>query len=245
MGGCLKKRGFYFAVFSIAVFSSCLQKNDPYNSLTYKEGQGGWELLFDGKTLRGWHAYNATTIPPVWQVKNGELQCIQIPSNIEHADLVTDSIYENFDLRFQWKIERGGNSGVMVNVQEYKKYAATFFTGPEFQMLDNDNDSTHRGSLTEIAGCIYGVAPYKGESKPKPFGEWNESRIVQNNGQLTFWLNGIETADIQINSHEWNELVAKSPLHRYADFGKLTSGRIALQDHIDEAAFRSIKIKKL
>ena len=50
---------------------------------------------------------------------------------------------------------------------------------------------------------------------------------------------------MQINSNEWNEFVAKSSLHNYADFGKLTRGHIALQDHIDDVAFRAIKIKKL
>jgi hypothetical protein len=50
--------------------------------------------------------------------------------------------------------------------RKIKKYAATFFTGPEFQLLDNDNDQAHRGNLTEVSGCVYGVAPYKNESKP-------------------------------------------------------------------------------
>jgi len=133
----------------------------------------------------------------------------------------------------------------MINVQEDPKYAATFFTGPEFQLLDNDNDEVHRGKPTEIAGSVYGVVPVGDSVKPKPFGEWNLGRIVQNNGRISFWLNGIITADITINSNEWNELVAKGPLHIYPDFGKITSGRIALQDHIDEVAFRGIKIKRL
>ncbi|MFT4152741.1 DUF1080 domain-containing protein [Parafilimonas sp.] len=181
----------------------------------------------------------------MWKVEDGELKCVQIPSNLEHADLVTDSMYENFDLRFEWAIEKAGNSGVMINVQEDPKYAATFFTGPEFQMLDNANDEVHKGKPAEIAGAVYGVLPVKNEVQPKPFGEWNESRIVQNNGKITFWLNGVVTADILINSDEWNELVAKSSFHSYTDFGKLTKGHIALQDHIDEAAFRAVKIKKL
>jgi hypothetical protein len=241
----LKKLTLCLAIACVAICFSCLQKTDPHNSLTDEEKNEGWQLLFDGKSMKGWHAYNEKEIPPVWHIKDGELQCTQIPSNLSHADLVTDNIYENFDLRFQWKIEKAGNSGVMINVQENPKYAATFFTGPEFQLLDNDNDSVHHGHLTEIAGSVYGVVPVKGESKLNPFGEWNESRIVQNNGKITFWLNEIVTADILINSPEWHELVAKGSLHTYANFGKATKGRIALQDHIDDVAFRSIKIKKL
>lgn len=239
-----RKISIYFFAAAFVLVSSCTQK-DPHNSLTESEKNEGWRLLFDGKTLNGWHAYNQKHIPPVWKVEDGELKCVQIPSNLDHADLVTDSIYENFDLRFEWAIQKAGNSGVMINVQEDPKYAATFFTGPEFQMLDNANDEVHKGKAKEIAGAVYAVLPVKNEVQPKPFGEWNESRIVQNNGKITFWLNGVETADILINSDEWNELVNKSSLRTYPDFGKLTKGRIALQDHIDEAAFRNMKIKKL
>lgn len=238
-----------FSLGSIACFtlffSSCVEKKDPYASLTEAEKNEGWQLLFDGHSFNGWHAYNEKEIPPVWKVENGELQCVQIPSNLSHADLITDSVYQNFDLRFEWKIEKAGNSGVMFNVQEDKKYAATFFTGPEFQMLDDDNDSVHRGKPAEIAGALYAILPKAGDVKPKPFGEWNESRIVQNNGKVTFWLNGVETVNVDLTSAEWNELVAKSSLHNYPDFGKLTYGHIALQDHIDDVAFRSIKIRKL
>lgn len=236
---------FAFAIACITLFLACGDTADTTTTLTAEEKAAGWQLLFDGRTLQGWHAYNQQAIPPVWQVKDGELKSIQIPSNLEHADLVTDSVYENFELRFEWAIERGGNSGVMINVQEDKRYAATFFTGPEYQLLDDDNDSVHRGKPAEITGAVYGVVPKSGTARPKPFGEWNESRIVQQDGKITFWLNGAVTATADVKSEQWKESVAGSSLHNYPDFGKLPYGRIALQDHIDEASFRAIKIKRL
>lgn len=237
------QRSFLFLL-SITFILSC-SPTDPYNSLTKEEKENGWQLLFDGTTMKGWHPYNHTAMPPVWQVKNGELQCIRISKNISHADLVSDAEFENFDLRFEWKIQKGGNSGVMINVQEDTAYANTYFTGPEYQMLDDEHDDVHHGKPTEISGSVYGVVPHEGASKPKPFGEWNQSRIVQEHGKITFWLNGIVSATADINRKEWNDLVAQSPLHFYADFGKKPKGRIALQDHIDEVAFRAIKIKGL
>lgn len=224
---------------------SCVLKTDPHNALTDEEKKEGWQLLFDGKSMKGWHAYNQKQIPPVWKVQDGELQCMQIPSNLEHADLVTDSIYENFDLLFEWKIEKAGNSGVMINVQEDPKYAATFFTGPEFQMLDDENDEVHKDKPAELAGSVYAIVPVNPFAKPKPFTDWNQGRIVQDKGKITFWMNGVVSASILINSPEWNALVSKSSLHTYPDFGKLTKGHIALQDHIDNVSFRAIKIKKL
>lgn len=81
----------------------------------------GWILLFDGKTTNGWHGYNKDGVPAVWLAKDGELQCDPTKrTELEVTDLVTDQAYENYELRFEWKISEGGNSGVFINVQEKK-----------------------------------------------------------------------------------------------------------------------------
>lgn len=229
----------------ILVFSSCLQNKDPHNALSEAEEKQHWQLLFDGQSLRGWHGYNERQVPTAWQVKEGELQCIAKTLDRSHGDLVSDSLYENFDLRFEWKIAKGGNSGVLINVQEDPKYGTTFMTGPEFQLLDNKNNPVNGGDSTKMAGCMFGIIPQKGASMPKPFGEWNQSRIVQQNGKITFWLNGILTTDVKLYSEEWNRFLSKSNLRLYPDFGKATKGRIGLQDHNDSVSFRGIKLRPL
>jgi len=93
MIGKVRKLIPYLVACSIIILSSCADKTDPYNSLTKEEKKEGWQLLFDGRSTKGWHAFNEKTIPPVWQVKHGELWCVKIPSNLLHADLVTDSVY--------------------------------------------------------------------------------------------------------------------------------------------------------
>jgi hypothetical protein len=68
--------------------------------------------LFDGKTINGWHLYNKGKVASAWVVKNGELKCDPMILDAEREDLVTDKEFENFDLKFEWKISKEGNSGV-------------------------------------------------------------------------------------------------------------------------------------
>lgn len=234
-----------FLVCAFILFLSSCSYKDPYNTLTEAEEKQQWQLLFDGQSLQGWHGYNEKKLPTAWRVQEGELQCIAKTLDLSHGDLVSDSLYKNFDLRFEWKIAKGGNGGVLINVQEDPKYGTTFMTGPEFQLLDNENDPVHRGDSNKIAGCMYGVVPQQGESRPRPFGQWNESRILQQNGRITFWLNGILTSDVTLNSDAWNRFLSKSTLRLYPDFGKAASGRIGLQDHNDSVSFRGIKVRPL
>ena len=88
----------------IIAFLSCSSNKDPHNSLTEAEEKQHWQLLFDGQSLQGWHGYNEKKLPTAWRVKEGELQCIAKTLDLSHGDLVSDSLYGNFDLRFEWKI---------------------------------------------------------------------------------------------------------------------------------------------
>ena len=231
-------------VFITLIFFSCSLKPFP-NILTETEKKEGWVLLFDGTTTRGWHLFNQPTVNSAWAVVNGELTSDTNEKTGIRGDIVTDKTYENFDLVFEWKIAKEGNSGVFINVKEDTGYIATWATGPEYQLLDNANvtaDYLKEGKRS--AGAVYGVAPLKNKTDPKPFGEWNVSRILQKNGQLTFWLNGVVTGEEDINSTRWKDLVAASSLKTFPDFGKATSGHIGLQDWAKGVSFRNIKIKE-
>jgi len=158
---------------------------------------------------------------------------------------VTDKEYENFDLQFEWKISRAGNSGVFIDVQERPDLATTFSTGPEYQLLDDQNmEADYLKDLSHKAASIFGVIPNNSNSIPKS-GEWNHSRILQQNGKLTFWLNGVQTIQVDLKSEEWKKLVAAGPMSHYPEFGTATRGHIALQDWTNGVSFRDIKIREL
>ncbi|QQL48315.1 3-keto-disaccharide hydrolase [Mucilaginibacter ginkgonis] len=224
--------------------SSCTQQ-PQHNTLTNAEKKDGWHLLFDGESLKGWHIYNKGNVPAAWEVKDGELWCNTSTKNKTRADLTTDNTYENFEMSFEWKVGKGGNSGVIFDVQEDAKYPATFMTGPEYQMLDDENSAVHKGNPYQIAGALYNVIPTNGAAKPVPFGQWNQSKFEQKNGKLTFWLNGKKTLEADMNAESWKEAIQKGNMKFYPDFGKFTKGKITLQDHNDLVYFRDIKIKEL
>ena len=76
-------------------------------------------------------------------------------------------------LNLEWKISKGGNSGIIFDVQEDPKYSDTYLTGPEMQVLDNISADDNK-KQTHLAGCLYDLAGDSTVSKPHAVGEWNQ-----------------------------------------------------------------------
>lgn len=212
------------------------------NTLTDAEKKDGWKLLFDGKSATGWRTYNAAKVSPAWKIENGALTLDKTVKE-GRGDIITDKEYENYELSIEWKISACGNSGIIFNVVEDKKYDATYLTGPEMQVLDN---TCHPDAkiIKHRAGDLYDLISSSKETV-KPAGEWNVARIVSNHGKMEFWLNGTNVVTFTMHDANWDKLVAGSKFKSMPDFGKATKGHIALQDHGDQVWYRSIKIKEL
>jgi hypothetical protein len=215
------------------------------NTLTEKEKKEGWVLLFNGKDLTGWHSWKRDTAARNWIVKDGQ---IQYDRAFDRAgeDLLTNGIYENYELQLQWRISKGGNSGIIFNIQEEPKYGATYQTGAEMQVLDNI-DADDNKKQNHWAGCLYDMIGDSTVSKPVTPGEWNQVRLIQNKGQLTFYLNGIKTVDVKIGSPEWNAALASSKFKDkfFADFMKVQKGKIAIQKHPGSSGWKNMKIREI
>jgi len=227
-----------FASLAIAAghFSASAQK---LNTLTPLEQKEGYALLFNGTTTDGWHIYNGHG-PGAWSVVNGALQLDTAAQG--QADLITDGEYTNYELKLDWKIDVGGNSGVIFSVHEDTSLAYTFLTGMEMQVLD-DKMAEDNKKPNHLAGSLYDMIP---PSKPaKPANEWNSIIIKKLNGHLTFYMNGQKVVEVQMGSPEWNAYLAKSKFPRWKTFATYSTGHIALQDHGAIVAFRNIRIRKL
>jgi len=209
------------------------------NKLTPKEKQEGYKLLFDGKTTDGWHVYLGHDAG-AWHASKGALALDT--TGKEQGDLVTDKEYTNFELKIDWKISPGGNSGIIFSIHEDTTLHYTFLTGLEMQVLD-DKLAEDNKQPNHLAGSLYDmIAP----SHPaKPAGEWNAVIIRKLNGHLTFWLNGQQVVDVQMGSPEWDAFIQKSKFRKWANFAKFQTGHISLQDHGAEVEFRNIRIKQL
>src|SRR6185437_78358 len=158
------------------------------NTLTKTEKKEGWRLLFDGFPTNGWHTYAQPSASPRWAVRDGALT--PNPNGGKgHGDLLTDEKYKDFDLKLEWKISPGGNSGILFYVQEdTAKYKETYFTGPEMQVLDNDSNHDSR-IHTHRAGNLYDLIA--GPDETKPVGQWNQVEIISKGGTLKLFLNGV------------------------------------------------------
>lgn len=210
-----------------------------------KKGKKGgkWIKLFDGKlhgTLRG---YKTKEFPEKsWKVDGDALTTIHKDKGGVREDLLTKGKFKNFELAWEWRATKGGNSGVMYRVKIDPKKPA-YFTGPEFQMLDDDVHPDGKKDRRR-AGCLYDLIEAEGK-KLKPVGEWNTSRIVSKNNHFEHWVNGKKVVEFQWGSDEIKDLVKKSKFAKWPNFMTQETGHIAFQHHGEEFSIRNMKIRRL
>lgn len=221
------------------------QENEVHNQLLDIEKEQGWQLLFDGETLDGWHLYNKpdSTKFSTWVVRDGMLYCNAKDESKVHGDLITDSEFEDYEFAFEWKISARGNSGIFINVQERPDILNTYNSGPEYQMLDTDH--MDYDVPEKRPGSLYGFVAQMNTVEVKPTGQWNTSIIKQKNGKIEFYLNGVLTAKEDFNSPDWKSGIAASGFGKNSEFGQHTKGKLALQNWYFDVWFRNMKLREL
>ncbi|MGW8314817.1 MAG: 3-keto-disaccharide hydrolase [Bacteroidales bacterium] len=222
--------------------SSCSQ----LNKLTREEMEEGWVLLFDGKTTTGWKSFNEDTLTG-WIVEDGCLVGLGLGGDIG-GDIVTVAEYGNFILKWEWKLGPHGNSGVMYHVLEGDQFEAPYETGPEYQLIEDD-DFRENGETVEIEEWQKTAADYAmyipPEDKELHTREWNSSMIMFTGEKAEYWLNGKKTVEFVPWSNDWFERRKSGKWDAYPDYGLAKKGKIALQDHGSKVWFRNIKIQPL
>lgn len=231
------------AALSGALLAACTPapKN---NVLTEAEKAEGWKLLFDGKTLDGWRDYNGDSLTAPWIVEDG---CIRAKGSGSDASgyIVTDTIYENFELAWDWKIAEGGNSGMLYHVVENPKFKVPYVTGPEYQLIDDFGFPEPLEDWQKTAADYAMHVPDTSKTIIKPAGEWNTSKIVFDNGHVEHWLNGEKVVEFEAWTDDWFEKKNSGKWKDAPEYGLAHKGVICLQDHGSAAWFRNIKIKEL
>jgi hypothetical protein len=209
------------------------------NNLTAEESVGGWKLLFDGKTTAGWTSFKKQSFPAKgWEVQESWLACLGEGG----GDIVSSAQYDQFDLRWEWKIAPGGNSGVKYFVLSTRNSAL----GHEYQMLDdatNPDGKTPGGK--HVTASFYDVLKPTVHPPIKPPGEINQSRILVRGDHVEHWLNGVKVLEYECGSEPVKAAVASSKFKNTAGFGNRAKGYILLQDHGSQVWFRSIRIRDL
>lgn len=213
------------------------------NQLTEAEQADGWRLLFDGNTADQWKIYNTDTLVG-WQIKDGELIALgEGGLNGHGADIITREQFENFEMKVDWKVSEGGNSGLFFGVLEGDQYGAVYETGPEYQLID-DAGYGDRIKDTQMSGANYDMHP-PSKMAVHPAGTYNETMIKVENGHVQHWLNGELVVAYDLWTDEWEELKANSKWKDHPNYGMAKKGHIALQDHGKKIWFKNIKIRTL
>ena len=155
-------------IYLVAIFLTCHIALAANNRLSRKEKKEGWQLLFDGKTTDGWRSFGKETAPPKgWEVRDGILHLV---AGSKAGDIITDGIYGDFDLRWEWRIPKGANNGVKYFIIEERKQAI----GHEYQMIDDSTVTDPRQSTA----AFYDVLPPDPNKNLKAPGNWNSSRVL-------------------------------------------------------------------
>ena len=219
------------------------------NQLTYQEKKEGWELLWDGTTTNGWRGAKLDAFPKEgWEIKNGELTVLASGGGESEAggDIVTEKMYADFEMKTDFKITEGANSGIKYYVDTELNKGAGSSIGLEFQILDDERHpdaklGNHEGSRT--VGSLYDLIKADTNKHMNPIGEWNTAHIVSKDNKVEHWLNGVKVLEYERGSEVFLILVNESKYKDWPNFGLLEKGNILLQDHGDLVSFKNIKIK--
>ena len=245
----------------VSMLASC---GGNANKAAEAEEDANTIVLFDGSSLEGWRGYGKDHVPARWSIEDGCLKFSGSGGGEAQTGEGGDIIYaaqkfKNFELELEWKVSKGGNSGIFYLAQEIKKedgsYEPIYISAPECQVLDNEN---HPDAKLGVDGnrqsSLYDMIPAKPQNS-KPAGEWNKVKIMVYKGTVVHFQNDVAVVEYHLWTPQWTEMLQASKFSEEkwpVAFNLLNNcggenheGYIGFQDHGDDVWFRNIKVKVL
>lgn len=222
--------------------------NTVPNNVSSQEKKNGYYLLWDGVSAKGWRAAYKSKFPATgWEMKDGELNIVKSGNqgSVKNESIITKKQYGSFELKFDFKLSEGANSGIKYFVIDTDKDKGSALSSLEYQIVDDSkiDPSDVKRTLSSLADIL---ASKKTRSSVKRIGEWNQGVIrALPSGLVEYWLNGYKVLEYQRGSIEFAELIAGSKYKDVPNFGKATKGNILLENNGSPVSYRSIKIREL
>lgn len=243
-------------------------KGAETDSLTLPIDADGYITIFDGTSLDGWRGYGKDQVPSRWTIEDGCLKFNGTGTGEgqtgEGGDLIFAHKFKNFEMELEWKISKGGNSGIFYLAQEVTSQdkdgnevlEPIYISAPEFQVLDNANhpDAKLGKDNNRQAASLYDMIPAVPQNA-KPFGEWNKAKIMVYKGTVVHGQNDENVLEYHLWTKQWTDMLQASKFSEEKwplAFELLNNcggdnheGFIGVQDHGDDVWFRNIRVKVL
>ncbi|MHB9054542.1 MAG: 3-keto-disaccharide hydrolase [Paludibacteraceae bacterium] len=233
----------------------------------FKTDKDGYIEIFNGKDFTGWRGYGKDTVPGKWKIENGAIKFNGSgggeAQGTDGGDLIFGHKFKNFELLLEWKVSKGGNSGIFYLAQEVStkkdgkdQMEPIYISAPEYQVLDNANhpDAKLGKDNNRQSASLYDMIPAVPQNQ-KPFGEWNTAKIMVYKGTVVHGQNNENVVEYHLWTPQWTEMLQASKFSQKKwplafellnnCGGANREGYIGLQDHGDDVWYKSIKIKIL
>ncbi len=223
----------------------CKIKEKPQNADPVNEQN--WIWLFDGSSTDHWRDTKTDRFPEHGWVVDGDVLTVLGETGDQPGghDIVTKQLYSNFELELETKLTEGANSGIKYFVTDSFPGNEGKYLGLEYQLIDNERhpDALQGRDGNRKMGALYDLIGPSENSSTHPPGEWNQIRIIVDGNQVEHWLNDEKIIEYDRRSQAFRELVSLSKYSDLENFGELERGRILLQGHGNDVAFRAIRIR--
>ncbi len=221
--------------------------------LTKQEQKDSWQLLFDGRSTKGWKGNQIDHFPEKgWLIDIPEESLVV--STEGNSDLMTNHSFQDFELELDFKMTAGAKSAIKYYVNSSLDNKDDSAIGLEYLIIDDAKhpDAKKGKDGNRTLASLYDLIPANNLSESNRttkrvagIGQWNKARIISQKGHIEHWLNNVKVVEYDRFSTEFQSLVQDSPYKKIKNFGQNSSGSILLQNDGHEVYFRNIKIRKL
>lgn len=185
------------------------------------EARQGFVALSDGRSFDGWKQ------GANWEIQDGAFARVRNGGSLAYEK---QTVPDDFELRFEWKVSKGCNSGVYYRPGQV-----------EYQVLDDEHSPYGENPRQAAASLFFCMAPSKRAARPH--GEWNTARIICQGSVIEHWLNDERVLSFDYTDPKWAKEVELLAIRGGNLAGR--GGRLSLQDHGQDVAYRNLRLRTI